>query len=229
MQKIRDLTNYCEDLDELQGRQKVMAKLSRWISSEQVSVLWQQESERYPTFTPVARPAPDMLINGAGMVYAVCVAHGDGRSTQIRKRVRETVDIWERMVADPPDYDCNLSAETPSAVLVATGQSPDGHLFSGRKNREHPVKFSEDRQQAADEGVLPQREFAATQEVIRSAWGFAKGRATSEEIGMGALLSSRLSRKEDNQSRDTYPAVLYYTPGTSYPHHWKSVPWFLWE
>lgn len=229
MKNVKDLTNFCEDLDQLQGKKGVLAKLSRWISDDQVDVFWRQDSDRYPTFTSVARPAPDLLIDAAGTVYAVRVVNGKGSSERIRDATRKAVDIWERMVADPPDYDQELSADQPSAVLVATEQSPNGHLFSGDKNREHPVKFSEGRQRAADEEILPQREFAATQEVIRSAWGFAKERAESEEIGMGALLSSRLYRKEDRQNSGTSPAALYYTPGETHPHHWESIPWFLWD
>jgi len=229
MQNVKDLSHFCDNVDRLQGKDQVMAQLSRWVSNEQVQVYWRQNSDRYPTFAPVGRPAPDMLIDGAGETYAVCVARGERRSEEIREAVRKAVNIWERMVSDPPDYDRAPSADVPSAVLVATEQSPKGHLFSGTKNRENPVEFSEDRQQAADAGVLPQREFAATQEVLRSAWGFAKERATSDEIGIGALLSSRLTSKEDTQKERYDPATLYYTPGDSYPHFWKSIPWFLWE
>ncbi|QGN07935.1 hypothetical protein Hrd1104_11960 [Halorhabdus sp. CBA1104] len=133
MADIKDLTNFCEELDELQGKEAVMADLSRWISGEKVDILWRQNTDRYPSFTPVARPAPDMLIDGINEVYAVCVVHGDGSSEEIREAIRKAVNIWERMTADPPDYDIALSAETPSAVLVATEQSPNGHLFSGTK------------------------------------------------------------------------------------------------
>lgn len=229
MQKVKDLTNFIDELDELQGKRGVMASLSRWVSSDQIDVLWRQNSDRYPTFTPAARPAPDLLIDGAGTVYAVCVAHGEGRSENIRDTNQRAINVWERMVTDPPDYDQELSAEVPSAVLVATEQSPNGHLFSGTKNREHPVEFSEDRQRAADEGVIPQREFSVTQEVLRSTWRSAEERATSDEIGIGALLSSRLDSKEDNENERPHPATLYYTPGSTYPQHWKPIPWFLWE
>lgn len=229
MADIKDLTNFCEELDELQGKEAVMADLSRWISGEKVDILWRQNTDRYPSFTPVARPAPDMLIDGINEVYAVCVVHGDGSSEEIREAIRKAVNIWERMTADPPDYDIALSAETPSAVLVATEQSPNGHLFSGTKNRENLVEFSEDRQQAVDLGILPQREFAATQEAIRSAWGFAKDRRESDDIGVGALLSSRLDNMEDKQGEDPDPAAFYYLPGQSQPHRWESVPWVLWS
>jgi hypothetical protein len=229
MTNIKDLTHFCEELDELHGKEGVMADLSRWISEEKVDIFWRQNTDRYPSFAPVARPAPDMLIDGIEEVYAVCVVHGDGSSEKIREAFRKAVNIWERMATDPPDYDQTLSAEIPSAVLVATEQSPNGHLFSGTKNREHPVKFSEDRKQAADLGILPQSEFAATQEVIRSAWGFAKDREESGEIGVGALLSSRLENKEDKQGEDPDPAALYYLPGESQPHRWEAIPWVLWN
>lgn len=229
MDEIKDLTNFCEELDELQGKEGVMADLSRWISSEKVDIFWSQNTDRYPSFTPVARPGPDMLIDGINEVYAVCVVHGDGNSEEIREAFRRAVNIWEQMATDPPDYDIDLSTETPSAVLVATEQSPHGHLFSGTKNRENPVEFSEDRQEAADLGILPQREFAATQEAIRSAWGFAKDRRDADDIGVGALLSSRLVNTNANQGEDPDPAALYYLPGKSQPHRWESIPWVLWS
>lgn len=229
MADIKDLTNFCEELDELQGKEGVMADLSRWISGEKVDIFWRQDTDRYPSFTPVARPAPDMLIDGIKELYAVCVVHGDGSSEEIREAVRRAVNIWERVVIDPPNYDIDLSEQTLSAVLVATEQSPNGHLFSGTKNRENPVEFSEDRQEAADLGILPQREFAATQEAIRSAWGFAKDRRDSDDIGVGALLSSRLENTEDKQGEDPDPAALYYLPGKSQPHRWESIPWVLWN
>jgi hypothetical protein len=131
------------------------------------------------------------------------------------------------MVTKPPDNDQGLCKDVPSAVLVATKQSPNGHLFCGTKNREHPVEFSEKRQEMADKGILPQREFAATQEAIRSAWGFAKEREKTDKIGIGALLSTRLDTKEDSQAMDPDPAALYYTPGAAHVHDWESIPWFL--
>jgi len=229
MDNIKDLTNFCEELDELQGKEKILADISRWISTDQVSVFWQQNTNRYPSFTPVGRPAPDLLVDDTRELYALCVVHAEGSSEKIREAFVKAVNIWERIVADPPDYERNFSKEIPSGVLVATEQSLDGHLFSGNKNREQPVRFSDDRQQAVDEGFLPQREFAATQEVIRSAWRFAKDRDESDEIGVGALLSSRLDSKEDTQSEQYDPAAFYYLPGESQPHRWESIPWFLWS
>lgn len=229
MDKIKDLSNYCDNLDELQGKEGVMADISRWVSGDRVDIFWRQNTDRYPSFNPVGQPAPDLLIDGAEELYAVCVVHGEGNSEKIRETFRKAVNIWERMVTDPPNYDQETVKEGPSAVLVATEQSFNGHLFSGDKNRENFVKFSEDRQQAADLGFLPQREFAATQEAIRSAWTFARDRGESDEIGVGALLSSRLANKEDIQSENPSPAALYYLPGESQPHRWEPIPWFPWD
>lgn len=229
MGNIKDLTNFCEGLDELEGKKRVMADLSRWLSSEQVDIYWRQNSDRYPSFTPKARPAPDLLVDGVGEAYAMCVAYGDGSSENIRETVLKAVNIWERMAADPPDYGQKISVDSPSAVLVATEQSQNGHLFSGTKNREGLVEFSAGRQEAADRGILPQREFAATQEAMRSAWKFARYRRESDEIGIGALLSSRLDNKEDQPSTNPDPAAFYYLPGESNPHQWEAIPWFLWD
>jgi len=229
MDNIKNLTNFCDELDELQGKKGVIADISRWISTDQVNVFWQQNTDRYPSFTPVGRPAPDLLIDDTKELYAVCVVHGEGNSEKIREAFLKAVNIWERMVATPPDYEGEFSKEVPSGVLVATEQSLDGHLFSGNKNREQPVRFSEGRQRAADQGFLPQREFTATQEVIRSSWKFAKDRGESVKIGVGALLSSRLDNKEDTQNEHYDPAALYYLPGESQPHRWESIPWFLWN
>lgn len=229
MDNIKDLTNFCEELDELEGKEGVLADISRWISSNQVSIFWRQNTDRYPSFTPAGRPAPDLLIDDSEELYAICVVNSEGNSEKIRKTVLKVVNIWERMVTNPPEYEKDFSKEVPSGVLIATEQSLNGHLFSGDKNREQPVRFSESRQQAVDEGFLPQREFAATQEVIRSAWVFARDRAESDKVGVGALLSSRLDNKEDTQSEQYDPAALYYLPGESQPHRWESIPWFLWS
>ena len=227
MHKNTDLSDYCEGVDKLTGKKKLKVDLSTWISCESVDIYWRQNNDRYPSFEPVGHPAPDLLIDGKKELYAVCVVQSEGNSEKLRKTIRKAVNIWERMVTEPPDYDQRLCKDVPSAVLVATEQSSNGHLFCGTKNREHPVEFSEKRQEMANKGILPQREFAATQEVIRSAWGFAKEREESDEIGIGALLSSRLDTKEDNQTMNTDPSALYYTPGANHVHHWESIPWSL--
>ncbi|MCD2201394.1 hypothetical protein LPA44_16105 [Halobacterium sp. KA-4] len=222
----KDLTNFIDGLDELEGKERVMADISRWASSSQVDIFWRLDTNRYPSFTPVGKPEPDMLINSAKELYAVCVVHGEGNSESIREAFCKAVNIWERMVTDPPKYKQENIDRVPSAVLVATEQSLNGHLFSGDRNREHFVEFSEDRQEAADRGFLPQREFAATQEATRSAWAFTKDRGESDKTGVGALLSSRLDNKEDNQNEDPSPAAFYYLAGESQPHRWESIPWF---
>ncbi|WP_144049944.1 hypothetical protein [Halorubrum sp. C191] len=169
MDNIKELANFCDGVDELQGKERVMADISRWVSDDQVDIYWRQNTDRYPSFTPVGQPAPDMLIDDTEELYALCVVHGKGNSEKIRETFRKAVNIWERMKSDPPDYDKGFSKDLPSGVLVATEQSQSGHLFSGNKNREHFVRFSEDRQRTANLGFVPQREFAVTQEAIRSA------------------------------------------------------------
>jgi len=141
MDKNKDLAEFCEGVDKLTGKKKLMVDLSTWISSDRVDIYWRQNTNRYPSYTPAARPAPDLLIDGAKELYAVCVVQADDSSEQLRKTMRKAVDIWERMVENPPNYDQELSKDNPSAVLVATGQSRNGHLFSGTKNREHPEIF----------------------------------------------------------------------------------------
>lgn len=229
MGKVKDLTHYCDKLDQLEGKKGVMADLSKWISDDDVDVFWRQNSDRYPTFTSVSHPAPDILIDGVGELYAVRVVQAEEQSEKIRKAAREIVDIWDRMVNDPPEYDIELSTEKPSAVLIATERSRKGHLFSGNKNRENPVEFSEERQNLADKGVLPQREFAATQELTRMTWQFAKDRNWSVETGIGALLSSRLDSKEDSKSESYEPAAFYYMPKSERVHGWEAIPWYLWK
>lgn len=230
MHKNADLSDYCDNITKPEGKEAVLVELSTWLASEGVDVFWKNRSKRYRTFTPTGSPSPDLLINTNSRSYVICVAEADQDSRLVRTTAIDAVEIWERMAENPPTYDVELAEKTPTAVLIATEYSPEGHLFAAKGNLEPPrTDFSEGRREMADRGFLPSFEYGSTETVIRMAWDIAKRTAKPEKPGIGALLSSQLDEGPEAEIPNPDPAAFYYTPGRSNVHHWEAIPWYLWK
>ena len=228
MDENQRLTEYCDNLSEAAGKESIKLDISAWVDRDDVDIYWRNSSKRYRTFSASGRPAPDMLIDGANAVYAVCVAEADKDSANVRKTALRAVNVWERLVEDSPQYECNLSQDTPSAVLIASEYSKDGHLFTDAGNLEEPrTDISDEREELARKDVLPSFEYTGTETCLRTTWQFAKERAEPTDLGIGALLSSQLDQQPDEEIIDPEPGAFYYVPGRSKVHEWELIPFYL--
>lgn len=215
--------------EEIPPEDDVRITLSRWLTEHGASVYWDKShSYGYNTFSPGQRARPDLLIEGQFNWYAVEVKVGDD-SSKIHDALPQVVNYWEAVVNGETNYTVDGKSVDIDAFLLATKHSPHGRLYPAEGESDVlRTKSSEGRQVAVQHGHLPNREFNASERVVRAIWRFAKDRNADAELGIGALLSSRLDGDESGVDQ-SQPMALFYRPGGIQPEGWNSPGYQFWN
>lgn len=209
---------------------EVRITLSRWFTEHGADVYWDRKpSYGYNTFSPGQRARPDLLVDGQFNTYAIEVKVGDDASA-IHDALPQTVNYWQAVVDGETDYQKDGKQVDVDAFLLATGNSPHGRLFKAEGEKDVlRTGTSEGRQKAVSAGHLPNREFGASETAIRAIWRFAKNQNKEAEIGIGAVLSSRLDGDGSGGVGESAPMALYYCPGGYQPDGWSQPGYQFWE
>lgn len=226
-----DLRDFGGGVDEDPGPEdEVRIKLSRWLSDHGAKVYWDRKpSYGYSTFSPGQIARPDLLVEGRFRTYAIEVKVGDDGAT-IHDALPQTVGYWEAVASGDTDYRVRGKQIDIDAFLLATKNTPFGRLFKAEGEKEVlRTETSEGRQRGVKSGQLPPREFCSTETAIRAMWRFAKERNEETDLGIGALLSSRLDGDGSGGVEESSPRALFYCPGGYQPKSWDSPRWQFWE
>lgn len=230
---MTDLSDFGGGVDHNPGPEdEVRLMLSKWLRSGNVDIYWDRDhSYGWGTFDPGQRARPDLIVDGPVKTYAIEVKSGE-ESSEIHDALPQLVNYWQQVVNDETEYKVNGKPIEIDAFLLATKHSPHGRLYDGQGESDViRTGVSEGRQKAVSAGQLPKREFNASERIIRAVWRFSKDREPDAQLGIGALLSSRLDG-DDPGAADSDPAALYKSHagqqnGESKRHQWwEYVPVF---
>jgi len=224
------LSDFGAGVDEDIGPEdQVRLTLSRWLTQHGARVYWDRShSYGYNTFSPGQQARPDLLIEGQFNRFAVEVKVGND-SSDIHDALPQIVNYWESVVDGETNYTVDGKEIDIDGFLLATENSPFGRLY--RAEGESDVLRTETgdgRRIAVENGHLPERESNASERIIRAVWRFAKDRRPDAELGIGALLSSRLDGDGAGTDEAT-PMALYYYPGGHQPESWGSPGYQFWD
>jgi len=231
---MTDLQDFDAGVDHDPGPEdQVRLQLSRWLRNAGADVYWDKDhAYGWNTFDPGSAARPDLLIVGAERNYAVEVKPGDD-SSKVFDALPQIVDYWKSVVDGDTDYRVNGKPVDVDAFVLATKHSPHGRLLSAHGQSEvMRTNYSEGRQAAMNAGQLPEREFNATERLVRAVWRFSKNQRPEATTGIGALLSSYLDGG-DAGVEDSDPAVLFKShdgmqmnSGTERWQWWEYVPFY---
>jgi hypothetical protein len=206
-------------------------KLSQWLAQqEQTTVYWDRKrSYGHGTFSVSTDTTPDLVIQSASNNFAVEVKR-ETDSTEIYNSLWQTVGYWRDIVDGKATYTVNGKELQIEGVLIATGNSPNGHLFSS-KNKTDPRR-TERSSESDVEGVnYPSNEHAASQVFVRCLYRAARKEyergSLSGGAGIGALYSTALEGDKPGV-KTTKPAAFHLAPGRDHGkvQNWDYIPFF---
>jgi len=156
---------------------------------------------------------PDLLVEGVNSNYIIEVKPAGKSSSKVHDGLPQLVNYWEQYESDEMEFSIRGKNVDIDAFLLATDFSPQGRLYTGSGERDVMRKFIDGNRKAAiNSGQLPEREFNATESIIRTMWRFSKERKPDAKTGVGALLSSRLDGTDAGVDNSN-PAALYKSHG----------------
>jgi len=217
-------------IDEPNKEDRDNIELSRWIASPKVDVYWDRsKSYGFGTFTTDLRTTPDLVIDASNRTYAVEVKPPDN-SGDIHDGLQQAKKYWKEIESGQATYRFNGDDAEIDAVLVATRNSPSGHLFNN-KRKSDPKRPGRSRggSKVAKHGHLPDVEHAGTQQAVRQAYRdirhwYEQSDKGSCDTGYGYLASLCLA--DETPGLHSTPAAFYLTPGNgNKTHNWQSIPW----
>lgn len=221
--------------DDPSPEDKTRIKLSEWFKKHHADVYWDKNQTdvghayNYKTFSPGTQSRPDMIVKGRYNTYALEVKPGT-ESSLIHDAFPQMLDYWKAAVTGDADYTIDGQSVDVDAFLLATENSIDGRLYVSDGNSDvirHNT--SDGRDEMAERGYIPTREFNATERVTRVLWRFSKHELPNADIGIGALLSSKLDETVDKRL-DAKPMALYKVNGgvdingTDAYQFWNEIP-----
>ncbi|WP_139171199.1 hypothetical protein [Halorientalis regularis] len=218
-----DLSNWI-DSPELEGESETYRVLSQWIERHtDASVYWNSSNDLgYDVFRTSDDRIPDLLtVDEYNIVYEVKNADGtateDGGSDHANDGVLQLIEYWSDYVEGNVKYLIDGKSIEIDRFVLATNMAPFGRLYMAEGNSDVLRTGDGDgRQKAVQHNQVPNNEFNATERAIRLMWRFAEHKQADTDVGIGALLSTRLD--EDNPDptatprspvADFEPRVLY--------------------
>ena len=194
----------------------VKHELTEWmLDGGATAVYWEKANPwNHPTFRTTGTDRPDLLAETErGTTVAIETKHDNSGMYRAPVQLQR---YWEKYLDSEEEYRAGGERVDPDVFALATGGSPEGHLFETEYNSDclqtweawGGSKYSRRR------GWNPQVEYNATKSVVRVQWQFAADAFDDETgVGIGALLSSTLDGADEGQ-----PQLLYYLDGEE---HWE--------
>jgi len=206
--------------------------ISEWLTRSGNDVYWdRKKSYGRGTFQTGIRRTPDLVIKSQNKWYAVEMKRSDS-SNKVYNGPCQVYRYWRDLELDRAQYEVNGDRVEIDSVLLATRNSPSGHLFSDIRGKD-PKRTGRSRggNQVVEDGHMPEVEHAASEAAIRSTYRFARlfykqTDDASGETGFGALYSSALDG--DEPGIHTTPAAYYMRPGVGGErcHSWEYLPFY---
>ncbi|MFC7019376.1 MULTISPECIES: hypothetical protein [Haloarcula] len=218
-----DLSDWIDSPD-LEGEKKTYLDLSQWIQRHtDASVYWNESNNSgYGVFKTNYSRIPDLLTVGEhNIVYEVKDADGteneDGGSDAVNDGILQLIEYWTDYVDEDVEYLIEDEQIEIDIFCLATNMSPFGRLYMADGNSDVlRTGDSEGRQEAVRYSKVPNNEFNATERAIRLMWRFAKHKREDTDIGIGALLSTRLDERDPDPTKTPNSPVADYKPKTLY-------------
>jgi len=219
------------EIDQPNKEDRDNIELSRWLAGPDVDIYWDRsKSYGFGTFTTGIRSTPDLVIDGHNRTYAVEVKPPD-KSGKIHDGIQQAKRYWRDIESGRASYRLNDDTQVEiEAVLIATRNSPSGHLFENKRGAD-PKRPGRSRggAEVANAGHMPDIEHAGTQQAMRQAYRSVRSwyhdsEKESCETGFGYL--SSLCLDGETSGLHSTPAAFYITPGNGgKSNNWQSIPW----
>lgn len=214
-----DLSNWIDSPD-LKGEKETYRKLSQWIGRHtDASVHWNASNDLgYNVFRTNYNRIPDLLTRGEyNIVYEVKDADGtaveDGGSDQVNDGILQLVKYWTDYVNGETEYLIDGESVEIDGFVLATNMAPLGRLYMAEGNSDVlRTGDGEGRQKAVQYNQVPNNEFNASERAIRLMWRFAEHEQEDTDVGIGALLSTRLDEQQSDPTVTPESPVADYEP-----------------
>jgi hypothetical protein len=218
-----DLSKWVDSPD-LEGEKETYRKLSQWIGRHtDASVYWNESNDLgYNVFRTSYNRIPDLLTLGEyNIVYEVKDADGttveDGGSDHVNDGVLQLIEYWTDYVNGEAEYLIDGESVEIDGFILATNMSPFGRLYMVDGNSDVlRTGDGEGRQKAVQYNQVPNNEFNATERAIRLMWRFAEHEQEDTDVGIGALLSTRLDEEDPDHTVTPESPVADYEPRILY-------------
>lgn len=203
--------------------------IAQWLIKHGNEVYWDR---RKPygngTFDSGYERTPDLLVIGDYNTFAVEMKRSEigGKVTDGAEQVEQ---YWRDIELGRADYSVNGDSVEIDAVLLATRNSPEGHLYHNETGKD-PKKKKRGRKarEMVEKDHLPEIEHAGSEVLTRTMHRFARREyknndEVSAETGIGALYSSALDG--DETGFGAKPAAMHIAPGAGErAQSWDYIP-----
>jgi hypothetical protein len=206
--------------------------ISQWLTRSGNDVYWdRKKSYGRGTFTTGLRRTPDLVIDSQNKNYAVEMKRPES-STKVNDGPCQVFQYWRDLETGRAEYKINGKDIEIDAVLLATRNSPAGHLYEDKRGKD-PKRTGRSRggNRVVEKGHMPEVEHAASESVVRATYRFARlfykeNDDVPGETGFGALYSSALDG--DESGVQSTPAAFYLRPGvgSAKSHTWEYLPFY---
>lgn len=219
------------DPDTANPEDEINQKLSQWLArQEQTTVYWDRKrSYGHGTFTVSTQTTPDLVIRSAANNYAVEVKR-ETETSAVYDSLWQVVGYWLDIENGAATYKIENDTVPIDGVLLATANSPNGHIFSSKNNTD--PRRTERSSSGDREGIdYPSVEHAASQVFTRLLYRCARREYNrldlDGETGIGSLYSSSLEGDEPGV-KTTRPAAFHLSPGggQGQVQNWDYIPFF---
>jgi hypothetical protein len=213
------LADFTEDAgsDDAGPEDTVKHELTEWLRGHgAVEVFWEKANPwQHPTFRTDGTDRPDLLVETeSGTTAAVETKHDNSGMYRAPVQLQR---YWEAYIDGEVQYRADGERVGPDLFVLATGGSPDGHLFETEYDSDCLQTWDAwgDSRYPRSQGWLPQVEYNATKSAVRIMWQYAAAfldaRNDEPGVGIGALLSTKLDGEDDGR-----PRLLYYLDREQY-------------
>lgn len=189
----------------------------------------------YDVFKASYNRIPDLLTRGKyTLVHEVKDADGtvteDGGSDHVNDGVLQLIEYWTDYVDGTAEYSIDGEVIDIDGFVLITNMSPFGRLYMADANSDVlRTGDGEGRQKAVQYNQVPNNEFNATERAVRLMWRFTEHQRPDTEVGIGALLSTRLDETNPDPTETPDSPIGDYQPRTlikqfdPYNQSWASL------
>jgi hypothetical protein len=207
-------------------------KLSQWLAQqEKTQIYWdRKKSYGHGTFSVSTTTTPDLVVTSAANNYAVEVKREE-QTGEIYKSLPQLVGYWKAVETSDAIYRVNGNRIEIDAVILATGGSPKGHIFSNQNGLDprRTGRSSGDNDSRGEN--YPTVEHAGSQSFMRAFYQWAKAENNrldvNSTVGIGSLYSSALEGDSPGV-KSSIPAAFHLVPGGDQvtTQNWDFIPYY---